>query len=128
MSEGATSSSAGEVIESPTVLIVDDDKDLADTYGMWLRDEYGVEIKYGGVQGRKRLDGDLDLVLLDRRMPRIPGDKLLENILERGIDCPVVMLTTVAPDTDIIDLEFDEYCIKPVTQAKLRDMVVELAG
>jgi len=126
MSEAGSASSAEGVTETPTVLIVDDDKDLADTYGMWLPDEYDVEIEYGGVQARKRIDDDLDLVLLDRRMPGIPGDKVLEDIRERGIDCPVAMLTAVAPDTDIIDLEFDEYLVKPITQTELRDTVDEL--
>lgn len=126
MSEGDTSPSAGEATEPPTVLIVDDDKDLADTYGTWVPDDYDVEIRYGGVQARKRLDDDLDLVLLDRRMPGIPGDKILEDISKREIDCPVAMLTAVAPDTDIADLEFDEYLVKPVTQAKFQDTVDEL--
>jgi predicted DNA binding protein/DNA-binding response OmpR family regulator len=120
----ATPFEAGE--DSPTVLIVDDDKELADTYAVWLPDRFEVETVYGGVQARKRIHDDLDIVLLDRRMPGIPGDKVLEDIREQGIDCQVAMLTAVEPDTDIIDLPFDEYLVKPITQAQLRETVDDL--
>ncbi|OYR62378.1 hypothetical protein DJ71_23775, partial [Halorubrum sp. E3] len=61
MSESIAAASANDSAEAPTILIVDDDKDLADTYAMWLPDEYDVEIRYSGVQARKRIDDDLDL-------------------------------------------------------------------
>ena len=112
--------------ETPTILIVDDDKDLADTYSVWLSDDFEVETAYGGVQARKQIHDGLDLVLLDRRMPGIPGDRVLEDIREQRIDCQVAMLTAVEPDTDIIDLPFDEYLVKPVTQSQLRETVDNL--
>jgi predicted DNA binding protein/DNA-binding response OmpR family regulator len=127
-SDGKRSSSNAleRASEVPRVLVVDDDKDLADTYAVWLSDRCEVDTAYGGVQARKRLDPDHDIVLLDRRMPGIPGDKVLEDIRDRGIDCQVAMLTAVEPDTDIIDLPFDEYLVKPVTQTGLREAVDDL--
>jgi len=110
----------------PTILIVDDDADLADTYSVWLSREFDVETAYGGVQAREQLHDGLDLVLLDRRMPGVPGDRVLADIRDRGIDCLVAMLTAVEPDTDIIDHQFDEYLVKPVTQSELRGTVDEL--
>ena len=112
--------------EEPRVLVVDDDKDLADTYAVWLSDRCETETAYGGVQARKNLHDGLDVVLLDRRMPSIPGDTVLEEIRERNIDCQVAMLTAVEPDTDIIDLSFDEYLVKPVTQSALLEAVDDL--
>ena len=126
MSESEASQSTAETGESPTILVVDDDKDLTDTYAVWLSDVGDVEVAYGGAQARKRIDHDLDLVLLDRRMPGIPGDKVLEDIRDRNVDCQVAMLTAVKPDTDIIDLPFDEYLVKPVTQSGLRETVDDL--
>jgi len=110
----------------PTILIVDDDADLADTYSVWLSREFDVETAYGGVQAREQLHDGLDLVLLDRRMPGVPGDRVLADIRDRGIDCQVAMLTAVEPDTDIIEHPFDEYLVKPVTQSELRETVDEL--
>lgn len=71
----------------PRVLIVDDDQDLADTYAVWLSDHCDVETAHSGVQARKMLDSDYDVVLLDRRMPGVPGDEVLEDIRQRGLDC-----------------------------------------
>jgi predicted DNA binding protein/DNA-binding response OmpR family regulator len=126
MSETTPSVPPDGTAGSPTILIVEDDRDLADTYARWLSDEYDVETVYNGVQARNRIRDELDLVLLDRRMPGVPGDRVLENIRERDVDCPVAMLTAVEPDTDIIDLPFDEYLVKPVTQSQLRETVDDL--
>jgi DNA-binding response OmpR family regulator len=121
-----TTQSTGGTSGSPKVLVVDDDKDLADTYAVWLSDRCEVETAYGGLQARKALDATIDIVLLDRRMPGVPGDRVLEDIHDQGIDCQVAMLTAVEPDTDIIDLSFDEYLVKPVTQSSLRETVDDL--
>jgi predicted DNA binding protein/DNA-binding response OmpR family regulator len=121
-----TSEAASDDSAAPTILIVDDDADLADTYSVWLSGDFDVETAYGGVQAREQLHDGLDLVLLDRRMPGVPGDRVLTDIRDRGIDCQVAMLTAVEPDTDIVDRPFDEYLVKPVTQSELRDTVDEL--
>jgi len=126
VSETTVSERLTDTPASPTILIVDDDKDLADTYSVWLSGQFDVETAYGGVQARKQIHDGLDLVLLDRRMPGIPGDRVLADIREQGIDCQVAMLTAVEPDTDIIELPFDEYLVKPVTQSELRETVDEL--
>ena len=126
MSDAQATQSSAEASSQPRVLVVDDDKDLADTYAVWLSDRFDVETNYGGVQARKALDPSIDIVLLDRRMPGIPGDEVLKEIRDRGIDCQVAMLTAVEPDTDIIDLPFDEYLVKPVTQSEVRKTVDDL--
>lgn len=93
MSEVGSSDSIGQTETAPNVLVVDDDKDLADTYVLWLSDVCDVETAYGGVQARKRIEPGLDIVLLDCRMPDIPGDKVLEDIRDQEISCQVAMLT-----------------------------------
>lgn len=126
MSQTSASDAVADDSGVPTILIVDDDADLADTYSVWLSREFDVETAYGGVQAREQLHDGLDLVLLDRRMPGVPGDRVLADIRDRGIDCQVAMLTAVEPDTDIIEHPFDEYLVKPVTQSELRETVDEL--
>jgi predicted DNA binding protein/CheY-like chemotaxis protein len=117
---------AGAESARPVVLIVDDERDLADTYARWLDDEYEVRTAYGGHEAIESVDETVDVVLLDRRMPRITGDDVLEHIWEEGFDCGVSMLTAVEPDSDLGDLGFDEYLVKPVTKADLVDVVNEL--
>ncbi|MFC7176979.1 HalX domain-containing protein [Halosegnis marinus] len=59
-------------------------------------------------------------------MPRMHGDKVLEVIRERGVECKVAMVTAVDPDEDIVDMPFDAYLTKPVTPADLTEVVDRL--
>lgn len=110
----------------PTVLAVDDDEDLADTYAIWLRDDYDVRTAYNGESALETIDGDVDVVLLDRRMPDMSGGDVLERIRDAGHDVRVSMLTAVEPDVDIVDMGFDEYLVKPVTREDVIDVVERL--
>jgi DNA-binding response OmpR family regulator len=102
-----------------TVLVVDDEAEVADVYALRLRDQYETETAYGGQAALDRLDGDIDVVLLDRRMPDIGGDEVLEEIRGRDISTRVIMITAVDPDFDIIDMPFDDYLCKPVEKEDL---------
>jgi len=111
---------------SAVVLVVDDDPDVADSYAAFIRDQYEVRTAYSGEAALERLDDDVDVVLLDRRMPDMSGDEVLEEIRERGLDCRVAMVTAVDPDVDIIDMEFDDYVVKPVTREEVLETVDRL--
>jgi two-component system response regulator AdeR len=112
--------------ESPVVLVVDDEPDVADSYAAFIRDRYAVRTAYSGETALGELDDDVDVVLLDRRMPNMFGDDVLEAVRERGFDCRVAMVTAVDPDVDIIDMEFDDYVVKPVTRSEVIDTVDRL--
>ena len=102
-----------------TVLVVDDEAEVADVYALRLRDQYETETAYGGVAALDRLDDDIDVVLLDRRMPGVGGDEVLEEIRERDVSTRVIMITAVDPDFDIIDMPFDDYLCKPIEKEDL---------
>ncbi|SDX91333.1 bacterio-opsin activator domain-containing protein [Halopenitus persicus] len=112
--------------EQPVVLVVDDDEDIADTYAMWLRDRFDVVTAYGGHEALERVSEDVNAVLLDRRMPNMPGDEVLERIRERDLDCQVAMLTAVKPNSDLVDLQFDEYLTKPVAKSDVVGVIEDL--
>jgi DNA-binding response OmpR family regulator len=108
---------------SNTVLVVDDEPGLADLYAAWLEAEYNVRTAYGGVPALDELDARVDVVLLDRRMPDLSGDEVLEEIREQGFGCGVAMVTAVEPDFDIVEMGFDGYVVKPVNQNELLSTV-----
>lgn len=110
----------------PTVLVVDDDPRLARMHAEWLDDDYNVETVYNGKQAIHRLSDEVDLVLLDRRMPGLSGDELLQKIRDSGLDCRVVLLTAVEPDVDIAALAFDDYLLKPGGESELRSVVASV--
>ncbi|PSP15165.1 DNA-binding protein, partial [Halobacteriales archaeon QH_10_67_13] len=89
--------------EPATVLVVDDERDVADAYAAQLEEEFIVMTAYGGQQALDWIDASVDVVLLDRRMPDISGDEVLEKIHGRDLQARVAMVTAVDPDFDIID-------------------------
>jgi DNA-binding response OmpR family regulator len=109
--------------DKPTVLIVDDEERVANTYDLRLGTEYDTEVVLSGEQAVQAVDEDTDVVLLDRRMPGMTGDDVLKQIRKRGFDCRVVMLTAVDPDFDIADMDIDDYVVKPVDKDELRTVV-----
>jgi DNA-binding response OmpR family regulator len=112
--------------DEPRVLIVEDEADLADMYGAYLQNDYDVEVVYGGEAARETIDDRFDVVLLDRRMPVVSGNEVLAYIEEVGIELRVAMVTAVNPDFDIIDLRIDDYLVKPVSKAEMRETVRRL--
>jgi DNA-binding response OmpR family regulator len=108
---------------TPTVLVVDDDRQLADLYATWLRDTYDVRTAYGGDEAIETVSEDVDVALVDRLMPRTPGDEVLEHVREAGYDCRVSIVTAVEPDFDIIEMGFDEYMIKPIRREEIETVV-----
>jgi len=110
----------------PVVLIVEDEPDVAETYRLWLEDSYTVETAKNGDEGIEKLDQSVDVVLLDRRMPGLSGDEVLEQIREEEIDCRVAMATAVEPDFDILEMGFDAYLSKPIEGQELAETVTNL--
>ena len=114
--------------KNPTVLVVEDERQLADLYTNWLEEHYPVRTAYDGQEAIETLGDAIDVVLLDRRMPGISGDEVLNVIVERGYDCRVAMVTAVEPDFDILEMGFDDYVVKPVSYQELLDTVERLVA
>jgi DNA-binding response OmpR family regulator len=110
-------------VENATVLVVDDEQEVADVYALRLRDAFDTRVAYSGNGALESMDVDVDVVLLDRRMPDISGDEVLEQIREKGYDCRVIMLTAVDPGIDIVDMPFDDYLCKPVEKDDLVEAI-----
>lgn len=100
--------------DGTTVLVVDDEPMVADTFAMQLDLRYTVRTAYGGEEALSLVDDDVDVVLLDRRMPDLPGDEVLRELREREVDVQVVMVTAVDADFEIISMPCDGYLEKPV--------------
>lgn len=109
--------------DTATVLVVDDEREVADVYALRLRDQFETRVAYSGSDALETMDVDVDVVLLDRRMPDISGDEVLDRIREKGYDCRVIMLTAVDPGLDIVDMPFDDYLCKPVEKADLVEVI-----
>ena len=107
--------------EPPVVLAVDDDEKLLETYRMWLGSAYDLRTAASGEEALEQLDSAVQVVLLDRLMPGLSGDQVLDRIRELDVDCRVAMVTAVEPDADIAAMPFDAY----VPKALDRETVIE---
>lgn len=108
---------------SATVLVVDDERAIVDGHAARLESRYDVRTAYDGREAIEQLDGSVDVVLLDRRMPGLTGEEVLARVRDRDLRCRVAMLTGVEPSFDIIDMGFDDYLRKPISKEELLETV-----
>ena len=112
---------------APRVLLVDDDTELAETIGQYLREEgFAVDLADGAQAALKlRAQRAYDILVLDVMMPGENGLELLKR-LRRETDTPVLMLTARAEELDrVLGLELgaDDYLTKPF---HLRELAARL--
>jgi DNA-binding response OmpR family regulator len=107
----------------PTVLVIEDERALAGVYERWLDGRYDVRVAHDGESALEALDAEVDVVVLDRVMPGLSGDEVLERIREGGYGCRVVVVSAVEPDFDVVEMGFDRYLTKPVDGPELVEAI-----
>lgn len=112
--------------DGTTVLIVDDEPGIVSLHTLWLEEEYEVLTAESGTEALEKVTDTIDVVLLDRRMPDVSGDEVLERIREADFDCRVAMVSAVDPDFDVLGLGFDTYIKKPTSREELHETVEQL--
>lgn len=79
---------------SPRILIVDDEQLIRWTLKERLAVAgYRTVEASSGQEALERLDGDVDLVLLDYKLPDVDGITLLRQLKERDPELVVVLIT-----------------------------------
>lgn len=99
------------------ILIVDDEKEIADLIEVYLKnDGYTVHKFYNGTDALKCIESqNLDLVILDVMLPDVDGFRICQKIREQYF-YPIIMLTAKVEDTDKImglTIGADDYITKP---------------
>ncbi|MFC4437546.1 MULTISPECIES: response regulator transcription factor [Natrialbaceae] len=112
--------------DNVSVLIVEDEPELAELYASWLEDRCRVETAHDGTEAVEAIDEAFDVVLLDRRIPGQSGTTVLDAIRDRELELRVAMVTAAEPDPDSVDTEFDDYLLKPVSRNELRNSIDQL--
>ena len=110
----------------PRALLVDDEREVADAYALRLRGLCEIETVYDGESALDVVDEEtIDVVLLDRHMPGMSGDEVLEALSDRGFEGRVIMVTAIDPGFDVLDMPFDDYLCKPLEREDLRSAVTQ---
>jgi DNA-binding response OmpR family regulator len=100
------------------VLVVEDDEEMAQAIAFGLRQTgMAVDLALDGPAGLERaLVNDYDVIVLDRDLPGMHGDRLCAKLVESECRSRVLMLTAASLVEDLVDglgLGADDYLPKP---------------
>lgn len=111
-------------MEKSTILVVDDDKEIAELVGIYLtNDGFTVRTAANGEDCLAQLDIDPDirLIILDIMMPGIDGLEVCRRIRSHS-NIPIIMLSAKTQDMDKIigfGTGADDYVTKPFNPLEL---------
>jgi DNA-binding response OmpR family regulator len=112
-----------------TILVVDDDEPTATFIAEALRDEgYTVHTAFYPADARAVIIAQRpDLVLLDLHLPGKPGDILMQDLKDDGLDdVPVVIITADAKAVQALSMDGIAYCLmKPFDLDELIECVAK---
>ena len=100
------------------ILVLDDEKEIADLVEVYLKNEnYNVFKFYDSKEALKCIENQkLDFAILDVMIKDVDGFKICKMIRDKGLNFPVIMLTAKIEDKDKIEgltLGADDYITKP---------------
>jgi DNA-binding response OmpR family regulator len=106
------------------VLVIEDDRELAEAIGTGLRRaRMAVDLAFDGPSGLERaLVTPYDVIVLDRDLPGLHGDRVCAEIVASGARGRVLMLTAAATIDERVEglgLGADDYLPKPFAFAEL---------
>jgi len=112
------------------ILIVDDEKPLADSLGALLRRKgYRVETAYDGSAALDRVqESKPDLILMDYEMPRLDGIQLCHRLRAHAEteDIPVLLTTASSVDLQEVMKLANGFLVKPYQKEILFDFIDHL--
>jgi DNA-binding response OmpR family regulator len=106
------------------VLVIDDDRELAEALGVGLRrEQLAVDVAVDGQDGLERaLVTEYDVIVLDRDLPGLHGDDVCAGLVKAGCRSRVLMLTAAGTIEDRVGglgIGADDYLPKPFAFAEL---------
>lgn len=110
-------------MDSYHVLVVEDDKEILDGIGIYLKNQgYTVFKALNGVEGLAIIEKEkIHLAIVDIMMPRMDGITMTMKLRENH-DFPVIMLSAKSEEIDKVtglNIGADDYVTKPFTPMEL---------
>ena len=106
------------------ILLVEDEHKIANSIKAGLEQEkYIVDVCFDGESGLDLATSEnYDVIILDRMLPGVTGDKILNETREKNIHTPVLMLTakgTIEDKVEGLNNGADDYLTKPFSFLEL---------
>lgn len=114
------------------VLIIEDELDLAGILRQGLFEAgYDVDVAYDGEEGlRRALAREADIIILDKKLPKLDGFSVLKSLRKKRINTPVLMLTAMEEFQDLkkARIKADDCLTKPFRFDELLVKISRLAA
>ena len=107
---------------SKEVIIIEDDDNQANLYKKWLEDFNVTICEHDTVFSC--VSDKTSVVIMDRDHPGVETEIFLSRVREAKI--PVVMVSGVEPGPDIVDLDIQDYLLKPVDREDIVNSVNQI--
>lgn len=109
------------------ILLVEDEIKISSIIEKYLLKEgYEVSKAFDGEEAINKFENEeIDLIILDRMLPKLTGDEVIEFIRERS-NIPIIMVTAKVEEKDIIEgFKFgaDDYVVKPFSPGELLERI-----
>lgn len=109
--------------EQVKILVIEDDRQTAETIRDVMKDYYAVDIAYSGEDGEYQASvNEYDVIVLDVMLPDMDGVEVCKKIRENEINTPIIMLTgktEIKDKVTALDSGADDYLTKPFKFAEL---------
>ena len=114
----------------PLAFVIEDDKYAAEIFEAAVQDaQYETVVIRDGKEALEKLQTESpDLVILDMRLPGVPGVRLLINIRSnpRTANTRVVVVSSDATLTNYVREQADLVLVKPIGYNQLRELATRL--
>ncbi len=110
-------------MNSYSVLVVEDEKEICDGVGIYLKNQgYKVFKAYNGIEGLEIIEKEkIHIAIVDIMMPKMDGITMVMKLREHH-DFPVIMLSAKSEEMDKImglNIGADDYVTKPFNPMEL---------
>lgn len=117
------------VKKKKTVIVAEDDREMAEEYARILGERYAVVTCEDGRAMLDRTQGDTDLIILDLIMPGMDGIAALKK-LRTFSDVPVLVISAISNEAEKITPKFGDcrYICKPFEPKQMIETVKDIIG
>lgn len=113
------------------VLLVEDDRSIAGAIAQALREDYDIDIASSGKLALYKSDTEeYRAILLDLNLPDVSGIIVCQQLRERGVSAPILILSAeskVLTKINLLDAGANDYLTKPFSLGELKARLRVLA-